>query len=172
MKRRMIPMLLVLTLSLHPVLTYGETVTYTDEMEFIDAVQTAMSADMEELTGKTVDESLGSGAQVAQRARYIMEYLDEYRDAKYEDWRFQKLSDLFWGGGLVLSSSDIFYEGEPMNYALLDYGMRCYVTALEFMIEYYGLEIEDEARRTIDDLLDDTIEDYTMETDAPEEDAM
>mgnify|MGYP007070234819 CR=1 FL=1 len=78
---------------------------------------------------------------------------------------FQKLADLFWGGALVLASSDIFGEEDPMNYALLDFGMRSFATAVEFMIEYYGLEMEDKAQEIINALLEYTIEEYTLAED-------
>jgi len=40
----------------------------------------------------------------------------------------------------------IFGEEDPMNYALLDFGMRSFATVVGFMIGYYGLEVEDEAQ--------------------------
>lgn len=179
MRKRIVSVWLMVAIIVHislPVLANTETegndtegneytlvADYQDEESFLKAVQEFCDKEPDDLFGKSIDENMGAGKRIALRMQYLLEYMDEFRNAKYEDWKFQKLSDLYFGGAQVLASSDIFDEGAPMNYALLDYGMTSYLTALEFMREYYGIELPEDDVEQITIIFGRAYDTYTLE---------
>ena len=137
--------------------------TYIDQDEFLASVQNVFSVDVEELFEKPLDDELGPGHHLAQSMQYTLEYLDKYRNGKFEDPNFQKLTDLYFGSAQILASSDIFGEEDPMNYALIEYGMKSYLIAAGLMSDYFGLEIAESDMKQIKDIIDQIYEEYTLE---------